>query len=413
MKLNRINGRERNICLLLFLPAAIMGFFNFPAKYAIVSLLFVGTYAMYFSDRRFREIAFSFPMKVWLLLTVYHCINAYAKNVPGVDAIDFLHGMKIYACIVIIAYWARIDFKKTVNILILVYCIRCAVVLFLLLGFGATADNGRLTGAGGSATGLGQMAAMTATFLVYLNVFKRVPILKNIAILALPLTVVALSQTRNALAMTMISVLAISILYVQTNNKVSFSKLIIGLVLFTIVAFVALKALSGTAFEQRFHSSYEESYFFRNNATGTIFDKIVGDRLVYYVMGWSFFLQSPVTGIGMWNFKPMHGGDYPLHSEYMIHLCEGGLIGIGLWLLFLFCIFRIIFKYSLNIWYKVAALSSMAVLLFCAIYAREFFYETFYPVYGLILSFLFISKDEHKKRQLLYKYNLRNNEKNI
>jgi hypothetical protein len=176
---------------------------------------------------------------------------------------------------------------------------------------------------------------------------------------------------------------------------------------------VALKALSGTAFEQRFHSSYEESYFFRNNATGTIFDKIVGDRLVYYILGWRFFLQSPLTGIGMWNFKPMYGGDYPLHSEYMIHLCEGGLIGIGLWLLFLFCIFRIIFKYSLNIWYKVAALSSMAVLLFCAIYAREFFYETFYPVYGLILSFLFISKDEHKKRQLLYKYNLRKNEKNI
>jgi len=377
-----------------------MGFFNFPAKYAIVSLLFVGTYAMYFSDRRFREIAFSFPMKVWLLLTVYHCINAYIKNVPGVDAIDFLHGMKIYACIVIFAYWARIDFKKTVSILILTYCIRCAVVLILLLGIGSEVETERLTGAGGSATGLGQMAAMTATFLVYLNVFKRVPILKNIAILALPLTVVALSQTRNALAMTMISVLAISILYVQTNNKVSFSKLIIGLVLFTIVAFVALKALSGTAFEQRFHSSFEGSYFYQNHATGTIFDKIVGDRLVYYVMGWSFFLQSPITGIGMWNFKPMYGGDYPLHSEYMIHLCEGGLIGIGLWLLFLFCIFRIIFKYGCNMKYKIAAFSSMTVLLFCAIYAREFYYETFYPVYGLILSFPFIWKDAHKKRQI-------------
>lgn len=413
MKLNRITGRERNICFLLFIPAALLGFIGFPAKYAIISSLFLVVFAMYIDDRRFREIAFSFPMKVWLLLTVYHCINAYYKNVPGVDAVDFLHGLKIYSCIAIIAYWARIDFKKTVSILILTYCIRCAVVLILLLGIGSGVETERLTGAGGSATGLGQMAAMTATFLVYLNVFKRVPILKNIAILALPLTVVALSQTRNALAMTMISVLAISILQVQSKNKLSGWKLIMGLAIFGVVVLIAMNALSGSAFEQRFQSSYEESHFFRNNATGTIFDKIVGDRLVYYILGWRFFLQSPLTGIGMWNFKPMYGGVYPLHSEYMVHLCEGGLIGIGLWLLFLFCIFRIIFKYSLNIWYKVAALSSMAVLLFCAIYAREFFYETFYPVYGLILSFLFISKDEHKKRQLLYKYNLRNNEKNI
>ena len=35
---------------------------------------------------------------------------------------------------------------------------------------------------------------------------------------------------------------------------------------------------------------------------------------------------------------------------------------------------------------------SISILLFCGIYAREFFYEFFHPVYGLILALGIINK---------------------
>lgn len=401
MKLANIGRRELIVCLLLYIPDVLLGFFNLPVHYAIVSASFLTVFGCYASfDHRLFKIALSPPMLIWLALTLYHWINAMVKEVPGVDAIDLLHGLKIYACIAIFAYWARINFKKTVNVLLLTYCVRCAVVLFLTVGLGYEESSDRITGAGSSSTGLGQMAAITGVFVVYLNVFRYVTLQRNILLLTLPMAVIVLSMTRNALAMVMISILTISILAGRTR-RISSLRILTGLLLFALVALITLTLLSDSAFGQRFQQTREDSHFFMQNATGTIFDKIVGDRLVYYVLGWDFFLKNPITGIGMWNFKPMYGGNYPLHSEYMVHLCEGGLIGITLWILFLAMMFRIILKYSENSRYRVAAISSIAVLLFCGIYAREFFYEFFYPPYGLILSFYFRGKWNNQRKRIL------------
>lgn len=401
MKLANIGNREQIVCLLLYIPIVFLEFFNFPAHYAIVSASFLVVFGCYAAfDNRLFKIATSPPMLIWLALTLYHWINAMTKGVPGVNEIDLLHGFKIYASIAIFAYWASIDFKKTVNILILTYLVRCVVVLFLTVGFGYEESSDRITGAGGSSTGLGQMAAITGIFVVYLNAFRHVTLQKNILLLTLPMLVIVLSMTRNALAMVMISILTISMLAGGTKRISSF-RVLTGLLLFALVALITLTLLSDSAFGQRFQQTREDSHFFMQNATGTIFDTIVGDRLVYYVLGWEFFLKNPITGIGMWNFKYTYGGDYPLHSEYMVHLCEGGLIGITLWILFLVLIFRIILKYSENSRYRVAAISSLAVLLFCGIYAREFFYEFFYPPYGLILSFYFRGKWNNQRKRIL------------
>lgn len=98
----------------------------------------------------------------------------------------------------------------------------------------------------------------------------------------------------------------------------------------------------------------------------------------------------------MWNYKNYTGGRYPLHSEYMVHLCEGGIIGSALWLSFIFFIVFIIWKYINIKEYKLSAISSVLVLLFCAIYAREFFEEVFYPPYALIIAWYCSRKIFHR-----------------
>lgn len=389
----KITDTERNICYILFIAPSILGFLHIPAQYAIISLSFLFVYISYFSDWRFRKISFSFPLIIWLALTLFHVINAYSKNVPGVDAIDMLHGLKIYSCIVIFTYWASIDFEKTVKILTSAFIIRCIIVLFLLLLFPhANEDSERLTGAGGSATGLGHMAAITGIFIAYLSVIYRKSIINNLFLFFFPFVVIILTQSRNSLAMILISFLVAVLLGNRSKKGLISSRLIITIIILSIGAVITYSYFSDSSFAQRFDYDMEESYFYQQNATGTILDKIVGDRLVYYVLGFGFFLQSPITGIGMWNYKHLTGGDYPLHSEYMVHLCEGGIVAVVLWLSFILCIIWVIIKDAPNLYFKIAATSSLIVLLFCGIYAREFFYEMFYPAYGLILSFHFKRK---------------------
>ena len=380
---------EKFFCLLLFLLPVFLFRLHIPGSYAIISLTFLMVFAFYFKKSAFRKIAFSFPLLVWLALTFYHVINAYVKHVPGVDAVDMLHGLKIYACIVIFTYWASKDLKATVKILILTYFIRNTLCMMDYMIFGGVKGMGRMTSSLGSETFLGQFAAITAIFVVYANALKKIPWAKTFFWLSVPFLVVILTQTRNCLAMFSFSAICI---YVIKNKKARIPIFTSGLIVFALIvglSFFAQTLLENTAFGQRIvakSKQNDDSYFARNYATGTVFDKVVGDRLVYYVQGWSFFKQNPLTGIGMWRYESLSGGRYPLHSEYMVHVCEGGIVAFSLWSFFVLLVLRTILKYNDDKYVKYSALSSVFVLLFCGIYAREFFYEMFYPVYGIALS---------------------------
>lgn len=408
MKNDLIQSTEFKISLLLFLPSAILGFYKITAQYAIVSTIFISIFIFYIEDLKFRKIASSFPAVLFLTLMLYHCINAFYKKVPGFNAIDILHGIKLFSCLVIISFWACKDFLKTIKILLLTYLARCIIVLFFSLIISDYSETERITGVGGSATGLGQMAALTGIFIVYLNSLNRVSVKNNILFFILPICVIVLSQTRNALAMIMISIFTTFFLFSQGRKHVS---LIRALPLFLLVVAIPLQAmtiLNNTHFGQRFQSGFEDAYYHKYS-TGTFFDIIVGDRVVYYVRGWDFFMESPITGIGMYNYKNLTGGIYPLHSEYMVQLCEGGIIGAVLWLTFIGFMFFVISKYIKNTKIKVAAFSSMIVLLFCAIYAREFWGEIFYPIYSLILSSYFKNKLFNKKMTIIKRVMIQRN----
>ena len=398
MKSNVIASKELKISLFLFLPPAILDFFKFPMRFAIVSIIFVSVFIYYMNYLRFRRIAFSFPAILFLALMLYHCANAFNKEVPGFNYVDVLHGLKLYSCLIIISYWAFKDFIKTTKILLITFIVRCAIVLLFSSIASDYSEVERITGIGGSATGLGQTAALTGIFIVYYNVFKKVGLTRNLLFFILPIIVIILSQTRNALAMIMISIFTTTFLMVQGKRGASLLRALPILVLTVVFSLLLMSALNDTHFGQRFQSGFDEAYNHRYS-TGTFFDVIVGDRIVYYIRGWEFFLSSPITGIGMHNYKNLTGGIYPLHSEFMVQLCEGGIIGSALWLLFILFMFFVIMKYIKDAKIKIAAASSMIVLLFCAIYAREFWGEAFYPIYGLILAWYYKHRDYIKRKR--------------
>ena len=71
---------------------------------------------------------------------------------------------------------------------------------------------------------------------------------------------------------------------------------------------------------------YEDNWFLSN----------MGDRAFMYDCGWKLFLENPLTGIGLQNFRLQNalGIDLALHTEYMVQICECGLIGSVLFLIF-------------------------------------------------------------------------------
>lgn len=372
-------------CFSLFLIYPILCYIGLPGANTIVSLLFILLYLKYFyTEKHFRQIAFSKPMVIWLLLTIFHWWNAIEKEVPEVNFIDLLHGLKIYSCLVIFCFWGTNDFKKTVNTLFFTFTFYI-IIAFFICDFD---ESERMSGVIYT-TQLGQTVGMYALYIVYKSHFKNYSILDFSKLFVLPCIIVALSQSRNSLLLVGISYMACIFDLYFLRQRFSTSKKVMSFIVLSILILIILPVIAESAVFNRIGEMNEvvsESHFYKENGTGTVFDFIVGDRLVYYITGWTLFLQSPITGIGMWNYRFITGGTFPLHSEFMVHLCEGGLIASILYVCFIIMVIINISRYKYERGVRVIAYISVASILICGIWARVFFYEFFYPVYGLALS---------------------------
>jgi O-antigen ligase len=385
---------ERGLMFAMFLLLPILSFVNFPPKYIVISFLFIVVFFSYLNkNKTFRFIAFSKPLFIWLVLTAYQWMNAMYKHVPEVNVLDLFHGFKIYACIVFFAYVSIKDFNRTIISLVVVF------TAYLLMSFllNTESHNDRLSGVI-FATALGQTAALLGVYVAYYCLSRNFSIKRSILYYILPLIVILSTQSRNSLAMLCI----IFIGHVLAYNAKKGLKIWRLFIIIAIIAFISLQLLDllieHTELGQRFNdlSELKASQEVNGLSTGTFFDTIVGDRLRYYVIGYQLFLEAPITGIGMWNFKYLAGGDYPLHSEYMVQLCEGGIIAFSLWVWFYITIFLGIFKSVYPKYIKIVAIFSVISILFCSIYARVFYYEYFYPVIGIAISLSPSVNNKHK-----------------
>lgn len=378
---------DRNIIFVLYLLSPILSFLNIPGKLVIVSFLFIFSLWYYIHFKGLKIIIGSFPLILWLLLTIYHWINAMQKKVPEVDFLDLIHGLKIYSCIGIFTYLARKNFDQTIKSLFVCFGIYL-LMSFFINDTSSDEFNGRMSGAI-FATGLGQTAALSGIYIAYYTLRNNIGLFKTAAFYLLPISVILFTQSRNSLAMIAICMIGHSIAYSNkkgTNIKKSILSIsIIGIILVVFINFL----IHNTEIGARLSDTENAALTAENNSieTGTIFDTIVGDRLVYYVKGWRLFIESPWTGIGMWNYEYVSQGNYPLHSEYMIHLAEGGIIAATIWLLFVFLMIHGVIKADMPQFIKIIAIFSIIEILFCGIYARLFYYEFFYPIIGIALSF--------------------------
>ena len=121
--------------------------------------------------------------------------------------------------------------------------------------------------------------------------------------------------------------------------------------------------------------------------TGTFLD-MFGDRGIYYYLSYLNIKENPLTGIGLYNFMYYNNFPVTIHSEYLIHFCEGGIIGGVIYVLFLKQLYKGVvnnFKIYKNPESIIIALSFVAYLFVC-FSARGLYYEHFYPILGLCMA---------------------------
>jgi O-antigen ligase len=145
----------------------------------------------------------------------------------------------------------------------------------------------------------------------------------------LPIIIIMKSGSRSAFGM--LAFLGVGQIIIN-RSKDFVKSLAIFIVGFIFVFFTLSYVITNTYLGKRILETTRQTEDPVAERTGTIFDKF-GDRGIYYVLGYKLFMDQPIRGIGLGNFKNYHGRAV-MHPEIMIQLTELGIIGTILFFLF-------------------------------------------------------------------------------
>jgi len=223
--------------------------------------------------------------------------------------------------------------KNISNILIIGLYIR--LILIIIFSF----NEGELlqisTKMSSNEVALSALVLISILFMAYFNSYYKMT--KILILSIMPIWVIILAASRNAFGGLCILLVIFTFINSSKKSIMDFIKLIcFALIFFSVFNYI----LDTTYLGERIIKTEQQSAS-ANLKSGTIFDQM-GDRGIFYVLGFNIFLEHPITGIGLYNFKKIHGS-LVQHSEYMIQLSELGLIGFGLFVLFYYYLFSATF----------------------------------------------------------------------
>lgn len=133
-------------------------------------------------------------------------------------------------------------------------------------------------------------------------------------------------------------------------------------------------------------------------ATGTFWDNF-GDRGFQYYYSWPYFLDNPITGLGLKRWCQFNIQQIVFHSEWLVQMVENGLLGLCLYLwfhsrLFIFAYFRLKkLKQSEGIGSEFR-IQFLFIFTLLSLYAANFFIWTYTSSCLMAVLGLFIAKNE-------------------
>lgn len=374
--------------LIIWVPLQII-FLKFDGAGRSIFLLSIGTTLLNFSCKTYRKIFVSPLSLLWLVWIVYSIVNSVFHNSYAVrdfaNVFSFISGLlNPYLAMLSSAFVFSRYRKKSAMIVFFALCLYTLMGAFMMEG--GLVYGSALNGA----VNLGNELALNAIFIIFFaGILVKEHVVARFPMGMIILFVVALSfilAERKAIA-----ALFIIILFFLATEIKHYFNIIFILSISIIIMLIANETLSDYLIVERFKNVSEEGagavYFSSNH-----FFSFLGDRLYYYYEGSILFLRHFVTGIGLENFMQYTGYNQRIHSEIMVQAAECGIIGLLLFVLFFFFLFKSV---SINRYYdikrikdiKILSRGTLLAILFICIYSWIYDGIIYFIVFGVCLSF--------------------------
>lgn len=277
-----------------------------------------------------------FPQRLWLVLIFYMFLNWWFKSPPmgGMEKFTFLYGEILTPIFLMVVVQVELnkDYATTLKVLLFSF------LFFVLVGtiFAQPDENdaSRML-----ATSLGNLVPLNAVVsLMIVFELKRLGKIKTIwPVVLFLMFAIFYSSTRKALGAGVIIIIG----YILSRGEANFRNRLIQAGTIILVAFVVFYVVSHLGMKERFVAGFENDdtvQILSNSTLNNFFLMLVGDRAGMYVLALELVPNHFLTGIGLRNFEIMTNFPVQLHTEYMVQLCENGIIGFAISLLMHFAI---------------------------------------------------------------------------
>lgn len=265
---------------------------------------------------------------VWGIWTIYSIINSSVKgfHLENVTLIVWAIKSLIFPFItLLVAYRVSLtNYSRVVKAMFVAYLFYLIIGMFGLAEYVEYDDSTRMANNAGN-------AYFNSLFLLpfyAILAFQQRKIGKILYIIALLLAIAVVLYSGERKALIALFVIIVASIYVIIKQK-SKHKFYSAAIVSMIAAVCFFLVMQYSTFGQRMEYSMAESDYSNN-----LFLKLVGDRAIMYIEGWDFFLHNIWTGIGLTQYAHLSQIGLLLHTEYMVQLCECGIIGSLLFIIF-------------------------------------------------------------------------------
>lgn len=364
----------------------------------IISLLFN------ILGRGFFEILKRKPISVWFVWVMYvttvwlwlgHNVTEIFESKPVPDVIFmFTRFFTPFYAMLLVAYEMRRD-----EIPLLKWILGCYLIFISLATFCGTQDTsheGRVLSIMGNELPLGSMSMFF--WASYMNLRDKLKTRFVVILFVAAFICILLAATRKAF----IGLLIISFFWLIAKNKMYQPQRLFVLICLLVLFYLGIQyVMDNTALGERFAGTEEAAG--KYNTSGIPILDFLGDRAIFYITGWEIFLEHPLFGIGISNYQIETGSLLPIHSEYIVQLCEGGIVGSIIFILFylniLKCIVRVRKSNKDNFGIYLLFLSLFLTVLFINLTAWTYQFPHYFICFGLVIGKSFSLMD----RKFAYK----------
>lgn len=386
--MNLAVNRFFNLFFLVYLivkPAIGQLVLGFDGAGRIIALLAGMVLLTNFSQSDFWQSAKCKPFVTWFLWCVYVSVFWFFSSdhssvdvSPLVFIFNSIFVPVIALCVA--CYEAYKDPKTLAKVIFYAFCIYC--LMGCVFQRPSTMDE-----RGGDL--LGNDLPLTAVCMLAVAAFRYVKHWSRLPVFVFSIFLctyaIILVATRKAFAGELIILAAVLFSIFDFHKAKNFVPLIL---LIVVAYFVFGYVIDNTMLGARFGTVAESAEKF--NTTGNPILNLLGDRAYFYINGWEIFTKHPLTGIGLMNFRSVMDTSLPIHSEYIVQLCEAGLIGSALFVLYNYYLFRTIKYVEIRPEERggrIIAYGWMLALLFISLTAWTYQFPKYFIVTGLFVGY--------------------------